>query len=86
MEAFLRRYAPRFFRYSFGGKIIEMIHISGYIIMDKQLIARVSRNVIRQSFEGRVISRNGVIPWPRRSPDLCLHDFFFRLLEAQSVS
>ena len=38
--------------------------------------ARVSMNVISETFAGRVISRNGDIPWPPRSPDLSPCDFF----------
>jgi hypothetical protein len=38
--------------------------------------ARVSMNVVRRMFPGRVISRFGDIPWPPRSPDLSSCDFF----------
>jgi transposase len=38
--------------------------------------ARVSMDVVRRMFPGRVISRFGDIPWPPRSPDLSSCDFF----------
>jgi len=38
--------------------------------------ARISMNVIRETFAGRLISRNGDIPWPPRSPDLSPCDFY----------
>lgn len=38
--------------------------------------ARVSMNIARQLFPNHVISRNGDIPWPPRSPDLTTCDFF----------
>ena len=37
--------------------------------------ARVTMNVIRKTFAGRLITRNGEIPWPPRSPDLSPCDF-----------
>jgi len=39
--------------------------------------ARISMNAVNALFPGRVISRNGDIPWPPRSPDLTACDFFF---------
>lgn len=39
--------------------------------------ARISINAVNALFPGRVISRNGNIPWPPRSPDLTACDFFF---------
>ena len=39
-------------------------------------IATVSMTVIREAFPGRLLSRNGDIPWPPRSPDLSRSDFF----------
>ena len=39
---------------------------------------RVSMNVIRETFAGRLISRNGHIPWPLCSLDLNPWGFFFR--------
>lgn len=38
--------------------------------------ARNSMAVLREFFPGRLISRNGDIPWPARSPDLSPCDFF----------
>lgn len=38
--------------------------------------ARISLAVLRQMFPNRVISRNGDIAWPPRSPDLTPPDFF----------
>lgn len=38
--------------------------------------ARVSMQVLRRMFPGRLISRFGDIPWPPRSPDLSTCDFF----------
>lgn len=38
--------------------------------------ARVSMNLLNEVFPNRVISRNGAIPWPARSPDLTACDFF----------
>jgi len=38
--------------------------------------ARLSMDVVRRMFPGRVISRFGDIPWPTRSPDLTTCDFF----------
>jgi hypothetical protein len=36
----------------------------------------VSMNVVRNYFPNHVISKNGDIPWPARSPDLSACDFF----------
>lgn len=38
--------------------------------------ANVSMDLLRLTFPGRHISRNGDIPWPARSPDLTDPDFF----------
>lgn len=38
--------------------------------------ARASMTVVNNFFTNRVISRNGAIPWPSRSPDLTACDFF----------
>ena len=38
--------------------------------------AGASMNVVREAFPGRLISRNGDISWPPRSPDLSPCDFF----------
>ena len=38
--------------------------------------ARISLNAVNALFPGRVISRNGDITWPPRSPDLTACDFF----------
>uniref|UniRef100_A0A8C5LJP9 DUF4817 domain-containing protein n=1 Tax=Leptobrachium leishanense TaxID=445787 RepID=A0A8C5LJP9_9ANUR len=38
--------------------------------------ARVSMSVLNNVFPNRVISRNGAISWPLRSPDLTVCDFF----------
>lgn len=38
--------------------------------------ANVSMELLRLAFPGRLISRNGAIPWPARSPDLTAPDFF----------
>ena len=38
--------------------------------------ARVCMNILNDVFPNRVISRNGAIPWPPRSPDLTPCDFF----------
>lgn len=38
--------------------------------------ARASMRVLREIFEERVISRFGDVPWPPRSPDLSVCDFF----------
>lgn len=38
--------------------------------------ARVSMHIVNQLFPNRVISRNGDIAWPSRSPDLTACDFF----------
>jgi len=38
--------------------------------------ARVSINAIQQIFGNRIISKNGDIHWPPRSPDLSVCDFF----------
>lgn len=38
--------------------------------------ARISMAAVRQLFGNRVISRNGDISWPPRSPDLTVCDFF----------
>lgn len=38
--------------------------------------ARISMNAMSALFPGRVVSRNGDIAWPPRSPDLTVCDFF----------
>lgn len=38
--------------------------------------ARIAMDVLRETFPGRLISRFGDIPWPARSPDLAVCDFF----------
>jgi len=38
--------------------------------------ARLSINAIQQIFGNRIISKNGDIQWPPRSPDLSVCDFF----------
>ncbi|KAJ9597608.1 hypothetical protein L9F63_011534 [Diploptera punctata] len=38
--------------------------------------ANVSMGLLRLAFPGRLISKNGDIPWPPRSPDLTVPDFF----------
>lgn len=38
--------------------------------------ARISMTAVRRLFGNRIISRNGDIPWPPRSPDLSACDFF----------
>jgi len=38
--------------------------------------SRVSINAIQQIFGNRIISKNGDIHWPPRSPDLSVCDFF----------
>lgn len=38
--------------------------------------ARISMDILRQMFPGRLISRGGDIVWPARSPDLTPCDFF----------
>lgn len=38
--------------------------------------ARVSMHLLNDVFPNRLISRNGPIPWPPRSPDLSACDFF----------
>lgn len=38
--------------------------------------ANISMDLLRLAFPGRLISRNGDIPWPARSPDLTAPDFF----------
>ena len=38
--------------------------------------ARISIDAVNALFPGRVISRNGDIPWPPRSPDLTACDYF----------
>lgn len=38
--------------------------------------ARVSMHLLNDVFPNRLISRNGAIPWPARSPDLSACDFF----------
>ena len=38
--------------------------------------ARISMERVRQAFPGKVISRFGDVPWPPRSPDLTIPDFF----------
>lgn len=38
--------------------------------------ARISMARVRQAFPGKVISRFGDVPWPPRSPDLTIPDFF----------
>lgn len=38
--------------------------------------ARISMQALRSLFPGRLISRNGDLPWPPRSPDLTVCDFF----------
>lgn len=38
--------------------------------------ANVSMGLLRLAFPGRLISKNGDIPWPPRSPDLTAPDFF----------
>lgn len=38
--------------------------------------ARIAMDVLREIFPGRLISRSGDIPWPARSPDLAVCDFF----------
>jgi hypothetical protein len=40
--------------------------------------SRVSMNVVRNFFPNHVISKNGNIPWPARSPDLSTYDLFLR--------
>ena len=43
--------------------------------------ARVSMNIIRETFSGRLISRNGDIPWPSRLHDLSPCDFLWVYLK-----
>mgnify|MGYP003623301927 CR=1 FL=1 len=38
--------------------------------------ARISMNALRRLFPGHLISRLGDVPWPPRSPDLSMCDFF----------
>lgn len=38
--------------------------------------ANASMNVVRNMFPGKLISRFGDVPWPPRSPDLSICDFF----------
>lgn len=38
--------------------------------------ANTSMTVLRRMFPGRIISRFGNVPWPPRSPDLSVCDFF----------
>ena len=38
--------------------------------------ARMSMNAVKALFPNRVVSRNGDIPWPPRSPDLTPCDYF----------
>jgi len=38
--------------------------------------ARASMNVLREMFPQHVISRDGNVPWPARSPDLSACDYF----------
>jgi hypothetical protein len=38
--------------------------------------ARISMQTVREMFPGRVISRNGDVAWPPRSPDLSPRDYF----------
>lgn len=38
--------------------------------------SRISMDLLRLAFPDRLISRNGDIPWPARSPDLTSPDFF----------
>ena len=38
--------------------------------------ARASMTVVRQMFPQQVVSRFGDVPWPPRSPDLSVCDFF----------
>lgn len=38
--------------------------------------ARISMALLREMFPGRLISRFGDVPWPARSPDLSVPDFF----------
>ena len=40
-------------------------------------------NFIRNPFTGGLISRNGTIPWPPRSPDLRLSDFGMGYLKSK---
>jgi hypothetical protein len=37
---------------------------------------RLSKQTIRRLFPGKVISRNGDVTWPSRSPDLSACDYF----------
>lgn len=39
--------------------------------------ARICMQVLREAFPHRLISRNGDINWPSRSPDITAPDFFF---------
>jgi len=36
----------------------------------------MSMNAVKALFQNRVVSRNGYIPWPPRSPDITLCDYF----------
>lgn len=38
--------------------------------------ARISLNVLREMFPGRLVSSRGDVGWPARSPDLSICDFF----------
>ena len=38
--------------------------------------ARMSMGVVQEMFPGRVLSRNGDLSWPARSPDLTMCDYF----------
>lgn len=38
--------------------------------------ARISMDLLRRTFPSRLISRYGDVPWPPRSPDLSMCDFF----------
>jgi hypothetical protein len=46
--------------------------------------ARASMTVVRQMFPQHVVSRFGDVPWPPRSPDLSVCDFFLWLLRSET--
>ena len=58
-------------------KMTGIFHMSGFNRTETHAYtARASTNVIRETFAGRLISKNGDIPWSPRLPDHSPFDFF----------
>ena len=63
--------------------LTPQLHVLGLINMWYQqdgvtsYTARITMELLRDLFPQQVVSRNGEVDWPPRSPDLTAPDFFF---------